>query len=103
MKTRPAPKTKRKSSVLRESAPVYGLNSGTVNLRFAKTHLSALIDRVEAGSEIVLTRDGKPAARLVAVRPERKPFVPNWKHLRSMPMTPDSTPLIREDRDGGVG
>ena len=30
----------------------------------AKTHLSALLDRVEAGEEIVITRHGRPVARL---------------------------------------
>lgn len=31
----------------------------------AKTHFSALLDRVERGEEIVITRHGKPVARLV--------------------------------------
>ncbi len=31
----------------------------------AKTHLSALLDKVEAGEEIVITRHGQPVARLV--------------------------------------
>jgi prevent-host-death family protein len=35
----------------------------------AKTHLSALLDRVAGGEEVVITRDGKPVARLV--RPEQ--------------------------------
>jgi len=30
----------------------------------AKTHLAELLDRVEAGEEIVITRRGKPVARL---------------------------------------
>jgi prevent-host-death family protein len=32
----------------------------------AKNKLSALLDRVEQGEEIVITRHGKPVARLVA-------------------------------------
>lgn len=32
----------------------------------AKTHLSALIAEVGAGEEVVITRHGKPVARLVA-------------------------------------
>jgi prevent-host-death family protein len=32
----------------------------------AKTHLSDLLDRVERGEEIVITRRGRPVARLVA-------------------------------------
>lgn len=35
----------------------------------AKTHLAALLDRVERGEEIVITRRGKPVARLVPDRP----------------------------------
>jgi prevent-host-death family protein len=33
----------------------------------AKTHLSKLVERVEGGEEIVISRAGKPAARLVPV------------------------------------
>jgi prevent-host-death family protein len=37
----------------------------TVNIHDAKTHLSRLIERVEAGEEIVIARAGRPVARLV--------------------------------------
>lgn len=40
--------------------------SSTVGAFDAKTHLSALLDRVEAGEEIIITRRGKPVARLVS-------------------------------------
>jgi prevent-host-death family protein len=40
----------------------------TVNIHEAKTQLSKLIARVEAGEEIIIARDGSPVARLVAVR-----------------------------------
>ena len=39
----------------------------------AKTKLSALIDEVEKGGEIVITRHGKPVARLVRERAELTP------------------------------
>jgi prevent-host-death family protein len=39
-----------------------------IGMHEAKTQLSKLVGRVEAGEEIVITRRGKPAARLV---PER--------------------------------
>jgi prevent-host-death family protein len=42
-----------------------------VNVYAAKTHLSRLIDQVNAGEEVVITRHGRPVARLVAV--ERAP------------------------------
>ncbi len=39
----------------------------TVNVHEAKTHLSRLLARVEAGEEVVIARNGKPVARLVNV------------------------------------
>jgi len=36
-----------------------------VNMHEAKTHLSRLVERVEDGEEIVISRAGKPAAKLV--------------------------------------
>lgn len=36
-----------------------------VNVHQAKTHLSRLLQRVEAGEEVVIARAGKPVARLV--------------------------------------
>ena len=32
----------------------------------ARTRLSALLDRVEAGEEVVITRRGRPVARLIS-------------------------------------
>lgn len=37
----------------------------TVNIHEAKTHLSRLLERVEAGEEITIARAGKPVADLV--------------------------------------
>jgi prevent-host-death family protein len=37
----------------------------TVNVHDAKTNLSELLRRVEAGEEVVIARAGKPVARLV--------------------------------------
>jgi prevent-host-death family protein len=36
-----------------------------VNVHEAKTHLSRLLDRVAAGTEVTIARAGKPVARLV--------------------------------------
>ncbi len=38
----------------------------TVNVRYAKTHLSRLLAQVEAGEKVVIARGGKPVAQLVA-------------------------------------
>lgn len=37
----------------------------------AKTQLSKLVDRAEAGEDVVITRHGTPAARLVAIAPAK--------------------------------
>ena len=39
-----------------------------VGAHVATTHFSELLDRVVAGEEITITRDGSPIARLVPVR-----------------------------------
>ncbi|MCU0887874.1 MAG: type II toxin-antitoxin system prevent-host-death family antitoxin [Rubritepida sp.] len=48
---------------------------GTVSDTYsAKAHLSRLLDEVEAGGEVVITRRGKPVARLVPyAAAERRP------------------------------
>ncbi|CAN5293517.1 MAG: type II toxin-antitoxin system Phd/YefM family antitoxin [Gemmatimonadetes bacterium] len=38
-----------------------------INIHQAKTHLSRLLRRVAAGEEIVISRAGKPVARLVPI------------------------------------
>jgi prevent-host-death family protein len=43
-----------------------------VNVHQAKTHLSRLLRRVAAGEEVLISRAGRPVARLVPVK-ERKP------------------------------
>src|SRR3954466_6286217 len=46
-------------------------NLDTVNMHEAKTHLSKLVARVEGGEQIVITRAGMPAAKLVPI-PQKK-------------------------------
>jgi prevent-host-death family protein len=41
------------------------------NIHEAKTNLSRLVDRVEHGEEIVISRAGTPVARLVPIAPRR--------------------------------
>ncbi|OAI41413.1 hypothetical protein AYO38_03790 [bacterium SCGC AG-212-C10] len=51
----------------------------TVNVHEAKTQLSKLLARVEAGEEIVIARAGKPIAKIVAWQSERKvPVLGSW-------------------------
>jgi prevent-host-death family protein len=42
-----------------------------INVHAAKTNLSRLLERAEAGEEIVIGRAGKPVAKLVPYVPER--------------------------------
>jgi prevent-host-death family protein len=52
----------------------------SVNIHKAETHLSRLVERVEAGEEITLARAARPVARLVPYRPRREPRRPGiWK------------------------
>lgn len=36
----------------------------------AKTNLSALVEEVEKGASVIITRHGKPVAKLVSAQPE---------------------------------
>jgi prevent-host-death family protein len=51
-------------------APPSPRRTTTVGSFEAKTHLAALIDRAAAGEEVIITRRGKPVARLVAMEGE---------------------------------
>jgi prevent-host-death family protein len=44
----------------------------TVKIHEAKTNLSKLIARAEAGEEIVIARDDKPVVKIVAVEPKKR-------------------------------
>jgi prevent-host-death family protein len=46
-----------------------------VNLYAAKTGLSSLVEEAAAGEEIIIAKNGKPRAKLVAIHPnqQRKP------------------------------
>ncbi len=43
-----------------------------VTIHAAKTHLSRLVARAEAGEEIVIARGSKPVAKLVPIAPKPK-------------------------------
>jgi prevent-host-death family protein len=74
----------------------------TVSVAEAKTHLSELLDRVEAGEEVVITRRGKAIARLSSVVPAREPLVSLADLRSSLPrVTKQSAEVVRELRDEG--
>lgn len=74
-----------------------------VSVANAKAHLSELIDRVEAGEELVITRRGRAVARLLAEKPVKKSGpLPSMDALRarSRYSPVSSEALIRRLRDG---
>ena len=82
--------------------PGWGLS---IPVRAAKAKLSALLEMVARGQEIVITSGGRPKAKVVPVasEPRRKGFSGAAEHLRSMPLQtegPFAEEIIRADRDG---
>ena len=74
-----------------------------ISLADAKAHLSELVDRVEAGGSIEITRRGKPVARLTAVERPRRPVDPTLLRSLTATMPPQSqsaADLVRSMRDG---
>jgi prevent-host-death family protein len=74
-----------------------------ISLADAKAHLSELVDQVEAGASIDITRRGKPVARLTAVAGARKRI--DAKLLQSLtasmkPQAEGAVDLVRSMRDG---
>lgn len=70
------------------------------NMHQAKTQLSRLVERAEAGEEIIIARDGKPRARLMPLplRPGEARRPGRWKGL--LGHIPDSVwfdPLPEEE------
>ena len=73
-----------------------------MSLAQAKAHLSELLNTVESGEEVVITRHGRAVARVVPANPLKQPLplqrlaelrqqVPAWKN--------SSAELLRELRD----
>jgi prevent-host-death family protein len=90
--------------VMREVAAMPGIGP-VISVRAAKAHLSALLELVAGGTEVTITSDGQPKARLVsavAAKP-RKVFAGMGDHLKSMPLQtegPFADEIVRADRDG---
>ncbi|CAN5165951.1 type II toxin-antitoxin system Phd/YefM family antitoxin [soil metagenome] len=72
----------------------------TVNLAQAKARLSELLDKVENGEAVVITRRGRPVANLLAVAAPRQPLKPMAAFRARMPrLRRSSAILLREARD----
>ncbi|QOC21935.1 type II toxin-antitoxin system prevent-host-death family antitoxin [Wenzhouxiangella sp. AB-CW3] len=64
----------------------------TTNVREARKRLSALLDQVERGESVVISRRGKPVARLVAAHTEEPVRFPSRAKLRqSLPPAKESS------------
>ncbi len=75
----------------------------TVNVAQAKVRLSELLDKVEAGEEVVITRYGRPVAHMLSVAAPKRSLrglaefrarMPSWRR--------PSAVLLREARDEGL-
>ena len=76
----------------------------TVSLAEAKAHLSQLIDKVESGEEIVITRHGRAVARVAPVEQPKKPLDLDAlaeARKRLPPWRGSSAKLLRKLRDEG--
>jgi prevent-host-death family protein len=74
----------------------------TINVAEAKAHLSEILTRIESGGEVVITRRGRPVARLCPISRPRKPI--DFKALdalraRQRGTAIPSVKLIRQMRD----
>jgi len=71
----------------------------TVTIRELRNHGGDVVDRVEAGERVTVTRDGRPVAELSAIDP-RPTFVPTDRLVREFRglLAPDD-PLAQELRE----
>lgn len=74
-----------------------------VNLAQAKARLSELLDKVESGEDVVITRHGRPVAHISAIAKPKQPVrslaefrakMPRWRR--------SSATLLGEVRDEGL-
>ena len=72
----------------------------TAGVREARQNLSALLDEVRKGREILITERGRPVARLVPVDRSRGRGVPNLTAFRrEMPtLDPPLSQTVEEER-----
>ena len=75
-----------------------------VNVHAAKTNLSRLLERAEAGEEIVIGRAGKPIAKLVPYVPDRpkRVFGALKGQIRILPGFDDMDSEIAKDFEDSI-
>jgi len=69
---------------------------GSVNMHYAKTHLSKLVERVEGGEQIVIARAGTPAAKLVPIPKLGPRKLGGWEGKFKMPSGAEGEATNRE-------
>ena len=76
----------------------------TAGIREARQNLSALLDEVKKGREIVITEHGRPVAKLVPADQRRGKGVPDLSAFRrSTPiLDPPLSATITEDREDRI-
>ena len=93
----------RSAAKLKEAAVLETPMTTLINVRAAKDQLSSLLERAAQGSEVVITSDGQPKAKLVPFKASRKRFRVDWELLRSTALvrgTPTAEEIVRRERDG---
>jgi prevent-host-death family protein len=75
----------------------------TVGAFEAKTHLSELLQRVEAGEQVTITKHGRPVARLVPVgqRPTARDWQAYWGAIDARAVVLPQGRTIKELIDEG--
>jgi len=75
----------------------------TVTLADAKAHLSHLLDQVEAGQEVIITRRGQPVARIAPLERPKQALKPLADFRKRMPSwRKSSAELLQEMREEGL-
>jgi len=70
-----------------------------IGIKQARQELPGLIDRAEAGEEVIITRQGKPVAKLVAAPKTLRPL-PSLNEFRSaLKIGTPATQLLRAERN----
>jgi prevent-host-death family protein len=101
-KTFKYPPAKGGAAALKEGAALKPPAAKVINVRAAKDQLSSLLEQAASGHEVIITSDGIPKAKLIPVRPARKPFRVDWTLLRSVKPKPGAKSAgetVREERD----
>lgn len=72
----------------------------SVSMTQARAQLDALLDKVQVGEEVLITRRGRPVARIVSISRKPIPFEELAAFRATMPpLSRPSVEILRELRD----